>query len=156
MLPSLDRVFLLSEIPTIKLRRYCSGSILKSAGNFAGKKFCHQVVLLQHCSVDVRLMMAWQLSGKPNFLASQITSYSMVCAESLFRPQQHYILITFHQIALNKHTQIYTLINVRNQNFKPQDIIVSAWLRQCACTCLARLRPYILCVTRPTLTSNPL
>ena len=51
----------------------------------------------------------------------------------------------------SRHTRCYTLINAGNQNLIPQDNTIPTWLLQCSChttpcTCLARLRPNILCI----------
>jgi transposase-like protein len=56
-----------------------------------------------------------------------------------------------HTLQSNKFTRYYTLINAGNQNFRPQDNTIPQWLLQCTCptttcTCLARLRPDILCL----------
>ena len=60
-----------------------------------------------------------------------------------------------HQIARtlqsSRHTRYYPLINASKHNSRPQDNTIPTWLLQCSChttpcTCLARLRPGILCV----------
>ena len=67
-----------------------------------------------------------------------------------------------HTLHLNKYTRCCTLIHVGNQHLIPQDNIVPQWLLQCTCpnttcTCLAKLRPYILCILgAPTDTQPPL
>ena len=48
-----------------------------------------------------------------------------------------------HTLYSNKYTRYYTLINACNQNSRPQDNTIPQWLFQC--TCLARLKPDILC-----------
>jgi hypothetical protein len=71
-----------------------------------------------------------------------------------------------HTLQSNKNTRFYTLTNAGNQNSKPQDITVPEWLLKCTCaptpcTCMARLRPDILCIigapndSQPPLNSTP-
>ena len=67
-----------------------------------------------------------------------------------------------HTLQTSKHTRYYTLVNAGHQNSRSQDNTVPQWLLQCTCpttpcTCLARLRPNILCVLgAPTYSQPPL
>ena len=68
-----------------------------------------------------------------------------------------------HQIALtlqsNKHTRCYRLVNVGNPHNQPQDTTILEWLIQCTClpntcTCMARLKPDILCILGAPIDSH--
>ena len=65
-----------------------------------------------------------------------------------------------HKLQSIKHTRYYTLINAGNQNSRPQDNTIPQWLLQCTCptipcTCLAKLRPNILCILGAPIIANP-
>lgn len=63
----------------------------------------------------------------------------------------------------NEYTRCYTLVNTGNQDSQPQDNIVLEWLLRCtslstACTCMAPMRPNILCappIATPPITPTP-
>ena len=65
-----------------------------------------------------------------------------------------------HRLQSNKHTRYYTLVIVGHQNVIPQDNKIPQWLLQCTCpttlcTCLAKQRPYVLCILRAPIDNQP-